>query len=190
MIFVYLVRKRFRTQNNEYVIKRFSTFFIEFKEEGPIYSMFYILYIARRVIIASCFILLDDGVLQLCLIMGFSFIVNFIQIPLYVAYTRCFKINVQNFYHFANEVTISLFYCLMFVSALINGNEMTEKFAYGGIYLIMIAWGLNICSSLWMTGMNILEKLKNCRKKKKVTAINTNAMNFTAENKINSEVND
>ena len=76
MIFIYVLRKKFASQSPEYFTKRFSTFFAEFKEGGPIYSMFYVFYITRRVIIASCFILINDGVLQLCLIMGFSFIVK------------------------------------------------------------------------------------------------------------------
>ena len=190
MIFVYVLRKRFRGQNPEYIVKRYSTFFIEFKEEGPISSIFYVFYIVRRAIIALSFIIFDDGVLQLCLIMGFSSIVKFIQIPFYIAYARCFKINVQNFYHFFNEITISLFYCLMFVSTLRNGNEMTEEFAYAGCYLIIVAWGLNIGSSLFMTGIKILEKLRNCRKRKKVVGINTNVINFTDENKTISKIND
>ena len=76
----------------------------------------------------------------------------------------------------------------MFVSALRNGNEMTEEFAYAGIYLIMVAWGLNIGSSLLITVIEVIEKLRDCRKKKKVMGINnTDVVDFTVEDKNNSK---
>lgn len=76
-LFVVVLRKKLENKNLDYIKKRFGTFFNEFKEGGPIYSMFYVFYIIRRIVIASSFVFFNDGVLQLSLIMGVSFIVMF-----------------------------------------------------------------------------------------------------------------
>ena len=70
-----MLKKRLDNKDTDYIKKRFATFFKEFKEGVPIYSMFYVFYVIRRIIIISSFVFFNDGVLQLSLIMGVSFIV-------------------------------------------------------------------------------------------------------------------
>lgn len=56
--------------------KKFSFLFLQFKQEGLKSSMFYVLFILKRVVLICSLNFINDGVLQLSLITGVSVWVN------------------------------------------------------------------------------------------------------------------
>ena len=56
------------------------------------------------------------------------------------------------------------------MSKVKNGKEMTQEFVNLAMYLVFAAWGLNLGTSVLITGNNIYEKIKSCIDKKKNVA--------------------
>ena len=82
-------------------------------------------------------------------------------------YSRCFKLNLYNIYHFVNEFIIALFNVILFVSYIRGITYKSEKFAEICLHLITATWGMNIGFSIIKTGVNLYEKIKAWREKKK-----------------------
>ena len=78
---ILIIRNRNKVTDQKIIqsyTNKYSTFFQDFNKEGLISWMIYPLFILKRIIIIFSFIFIDDGVLQLSLVIGVSALVNLI----------------------------------------------------------------------------------------------------------------
>ncbi|OMJ81862.1 hypothetical protein SteCoe_17561 [Stentor coeruleus] len=149
--------------------KKFSTFFEEFKNTGLEMWMFYILYILRRSSLVLSYLFIKDEKLQLAICITFS-----LSVPLYIISFRSFKNIEQNISNFCGEITIAGFYTFILLDELKDDGIMNENNANICIEFIIAAWAMNIFFSSFRTILNIINKIRDCRNKKRLEKTKNN----------------
>jgi hypothetical protein len=149
-------------------ITRYPIFFEDFKGEGLSNWLFYVLYIARRLVIVVCITFIQDATLQLSLSFTMSISVTFNQICAYIISTRSFKVSFYNLFHFSNEILICIFQLSLLFKLLPENTTSPSTITDMSINIITVCWFMNIVVSLGLTLRNLKIKISNYFKTEKV----------------------
>ena len=90
------------------------------------------------------------------------------------------KLRVYNLYHFLNEIVISAYYVVLVVSESDGSLYESEFRANLCIYLVYSACALNFGCSLIVTVTNLIERIKQCLKKRRSRMRKQKYINKTA----------
>ena len=143
---IYLIIKRLKIKNTEQeesFLISYGTFFDEFKNEGASSWLFYVLFVARRVIFAASVILITSPVLQLALAITMCVSVINIQVSIYLIATNCFIDPIMQLYIILNEFLTAIFYFIILLPFVSNVSFTSLQLASMSIQLILVAIILN-----------------------------------------------
>ena len=160
----------------EKFLKKYSTFFDEFKEEGLSSWIFYLIFVVRRLSLVMIILFVSNPVLQLALSVSFTLIVRFMQIPVYLFETAAHKDRISGLYIALNEILTCIYYIIISLPYISSLNYSRQRIATYCIEIIITALILNMLSSALITIENIRNWLRRRREslKSKVLPISSN----------------
>ena len=166
MLLLYVIVKRnsiIDPDEKEKFLKKYATFFDEFKDEGISSWMFYLIFVIRRLSIVMIILFVTNPVLQLALSVSFTLIVRFMQIPAYLFATGAYKETISGIYIALNEILTCIYYFVIALPFVANLNFSKEKLATYCIEIVLTALILNVLSSALITIKNIRNWLRKRR---------------------------
>ena len=170
MLLLYVIIKRksiIDLDEKENFLKKYATFFDEFKDDGISSWMFYLIFVIRRLSLVMIILFVSNPVLQLALSVSFTLIVRFMQIPFYLFQTGAYKETISGVYIALNEVLTCIYYIVISLPFVASVNFSKQRLATYCIEIILAALILNILSSVLITIKNIRNWLRKRRENKK-----------------------